>query len=94
MPAVSGGGDPFESRAVLHRGDAAILRVVAYTNVDRAAAAHDAHLLADGHRLFGRVGVRRGITFALVMYSMKSTITALPRLESIFLWSMWIKDIA
>ena len=67
MPAVSGGGDPFESRAVLHRGDAAILRVVAHTNVDRAAAAHDAHLLADGHRLFGRVGVRRGITFAFVI---------------------------
>ena len=48
MPAVFGSSDPFKGRAVLYGGDAAILCVVARTNVNGAAAAHDADLLDGG----------------------------------------------
>ena len=42
VPAVFSGGHPLKGRSVLYGGDAAILRVVAHTDVDRAAAAHNA----------------------------------------------------
>ena len=67
MPAVFGCSNPFEGRTALYGCDAAILRVVAHTNVDRAAAAYDAHLLDGGHHLFGSFGARRGISLALIV---------------------------
>lgn len=62
MPAVFSGSDPFKGRTVLYGGNAPILRVVAHTNVDGAAAAHDADLLDGRRHLFGSFGVRRGIS--------------------------------
>ena len=48
MPAVLSGGDPFKGRTILHGSNASVLGVVTHTDVDGAAAAHDADLL-DGY---------------------------------------------
>lgn len=69
VPAVFGGGYPFEGSAVLRSGDTVVLRTVAHTDVDRAAITGDAHAPDDGRfrrlvgfgRFLSRVVIRNRI---------------------------------
>lgn len=67
MPAVFGGRNPFIGRAVFNRSNAAVLGVIAYTDIDGAAAAYNAHLLDRGLFRFGRLDLRFSIRFAFII---------------------------
>ena len=56
VPAVLGGGHPFERSAVLHGSNAVVLCAIARADVHRAAAADDAHTLRRGS--VRRIGLR------------------------------------